>query len=207
MVLSLSHQALHHSSVQLSIFQHSSLHHSILLHSARCLSCCCRSFRAGGSSALALQPAGRGLQWGAERTRGSTPPSVPAPEAEAATVRQEVRSVLRQRRRPRVGVGGAPGLSGPLRCVKTLCLPLFPTFSQFSSLKMNKSGSSTSHSCTSLTKVRNQLTQYWKRVRRNSLIRSIRISLSFQHQKHRADLCGVVERSAVCCSEPVDPLT
>lgn len=94
-----SFQGLKHTSLQLSlsIFQHSNLRHSFLLHSGRCFSCCSgdrRVLRSRGGAAVALQPAGRGLQWGAKRTRGSTPSSVLASEAEAATVRQEVRSVL-----------------------------------------------------------------------------------------------------------------
>lgn len=95
----ISFQGLKHTSLQLSlsIFQHSSLCHSFLLDSGRCFSCCsggCRVLQARGGAAVAFQSAGRGLQWAAKRTRGSTPSSVPATEAEAATVRQEVRSVL-----------------------------------------------------------------------------------------------------------------
>lgn len=72
---------------------------------------------------MALQSAGRGLQRGAERTRSSTSSSVPATEAEAATLRQEVRSVLRQGRRPRPDAGGAEGLPGPLRWVRARWVP------------------------------------------------------------------------------------
>lgn len=64
---------------------------------------------------MALRPSGRGLQRVAERTRGPTPPAVPATEAEAAAVRQEVRPALRRRRRPRPDAGGAEGLPGPLK--------------------------------------------------------------------------------------------
>lgn len=66
---------------------------------------------------MALPPAGRGFQRGAERTRGSTSSSVPAEEAEAPTVCQKVRPALRQGRRPRPGSGGAQGLPGRLRWV------------------------------------------------------------------------------------------
>lgn len=113
-----SHQPVKHTSLQLSLsnFQHFDLHPSVLiLHN--CFIGGCRNLQARGGAAVALQSAGCGLQWGTKRTRGSTPSSAPAEEAEAATVRQKVCSVLWQGRRPRPDTGGAQGVPGSLRWV------------------------------------------------------------------------------------------
>lgn len=122
----LSQQAVEHASSELSfsISQQYDFHPSfLLLHiSGCCFSRCTGVLRARGSAAVALQAAGRGLQWSDERTRGPTPSSFPATEAEAAAVRQEVCSVLWQGWRPWPDTEWAKGLSGPLRWVTASCL-------------------------------------------------------------------------------------
>lgn len=116
----------HHTSLQfsLSIFKHSNLHHSFLLTSGLWSVCCsggCRVLQARGGAAVVFQSARHGLQRSAEQTWSSTTSSVPATEAKATTVHQEVCRVLRQGQRPRPYAGGTEGLPGSLRWVSQMC--------------------------------------------------------------------------------------